>query len=86
MTATSETKPDLPPDGGPAFPRVTTNAFTGGARVAAGSMSLRDWFAGQALTGLATLCGAGAPDYPFEELAADAFRAADAMLAVRGER
>lgn len=65
-------------DGGPAFPsaknimdpRTTSRDFNPG-------MTLRDWFAGQALAGiLATdpglLCG---------EVAADAYSFADAMLA-----
>jgi hypothetical protein len=44
-------------------------------------MSLRDWFAGQALTGLASTY----PSYQIETLAAQAYRLADAMLKAREE-
>ena len=71
-------------DGGPAFPR------DGGEAVGTDGMSLRDWFAGQALAGtLASLVPneswpAGQPD-PFDALAASAYRQADAMLKARRE-
>jgi hypothetical protein len=67
-------------DGGPAFPAGTyCNNF--GDEVPMRGMSLRDWFAGQALAGmranpaLAKLQPGGA--------AADAFADADAMLRAR---
>lgn len=67
-------------DGGPAFPQQCADALDVGM-VHAG-MSLRDWFAGQALTGI---CAAG---WQYEgndhaDLARDAYLQADAMLAVR---
>lgn len=64
-------------DGGPAFPFLPTqdrHSKTPG-------MSLRDWFAGQALAGFAT-----DKDYdtlPGSSLARDAYAIADAMLAQR---
>ena len=59
-------------DGGPAFP-VEWKTFNGGL----GGMSLRDWFAGQALAGLLanTECHATPEGY-----ASDAYMQADAML------
>lgn len=41
-------------DGGPAFPHVGCNT-NGGINVVEPGMSLRDWFAGQALAGMASL-------------------------------
>lgn len=65
-------------DGGPAFPR----AHGGGMASAQNGMSLRDWFAGQALAGKL----AGAPNnisYYAPAIAYDAYVMADAMLAAR---
>jgi hypothetical protein len=60
-------------DGGPAFPHPS-----GEFHSADTGMSLRDWFAGQALAGV---------DNPWasvpHELAMQSYRIADAMLAVR---
>ena len=58
-------------DGGPAFPRHAYDGHDG--------MSLRDWFAGQALAGLTA-----DPDMPtFHKCAEIAYACADAMLAAR---
>lgn len=68
-------------DGGPAFPVVgmsqignqpITSVFNGG-------MSLRDYFAAQALEGLLCACCAGLPG----EAASNAYKYADAMLEAR---
>ncbi len=56
-------------DGGAAFPW--------GASIR-GGMTLRDWFAGQALAGL---LAAGPHDCTTAEIASDAYRHADSMLA-----
>lgn len=73
-------------DGGPAF--AYGNHEQGGAS----GMSLRDWFAGQALAGMMAMpsdpysgnfhnnCGE-----PFTGAAEYAYRMADAMLAARGQ-
>lgn len=70
------------PDGGPAFPAATDNRS---------GMSLRDWFAGQALAGLAAVFA----DYDYVKTAAEngmtvpeftakrVYEYADAMLAER---
>ena len=60
-------------DGGPAFPNNDAHgcAYTG--------MTLRDWFAGQAL---AASCPIG---YPVKGIAKRAYEAADAMIAAREE-
>jgi hypothetical protein len=79
-------------DGGPAFPReayVNPNGTT--IRTGSDGMSLRDWFAGQALTGIL------GPNYDWftsgdrtgsraHEAAYFAYSLADAMLAARGAR
>lgn len=81
-------------DGGPAFPfTYTTDSDTystmpngqvvpPGFTVELGGMSLRDWFAGQALSGMSA-----SPNCPkdFDEhhLARSAYEIADAMLAAR---
>lgn len=87
----SETKDD----GGPAFPRPAAEHSQGGHFEQSG-MSLRDWFAGQALSGIAAgLCAntATLPGEPcferamgrfvFDSATQDAYRIADAMLAAR---
>jgi hypothetical protein len=67
-------------DGGPAFPRSDYDNSTAG-------MTLRDWFAGQALAGI--LGGGFADTIPHDDLnggrdaAAFAYQYADAMLAAR---
>lgn len=61
-------------DGGPAFP-VPLNARFG--------MSLRDWFAGQALAGL---LANELHDATWDGFAADAYGLADAMIAAKRER
>lgn len=74
-----------PDDGGPAFPGSVRDSRKKLKRDP--GMSLRDWFAGQALAGLSSHCdnegwalwmGAGRKD-----LAAEAYEIADAMLEVR---
>lgn len=72
-----------PGDGGPAFPRATHNQK---------GMSLRDYFAGQALAGVVMSVSAFAESHesiPFEvmraRVVAEAYAIADAMLAERKE-
>ncbi len=60
-------------DGGPAFP-------TGAFPITPG-MTLRDWFAGQALAGMLADNRVGTP----QQFAVIAFRVAEAMLAARKE-
>jgi len=78
-------------DGGPAFPHlrrhISDNTYI---PLAEGGMSLRDWFAGQALAGIsmATTTAAihGIGKVPPPEIEAEwAFATADAMLAEREE-
>jgi uncharacterized protein YodC (DUF2158 family) len=62
-------------DGGPAFPREYTHKGCSG-------MSLRDWFAGQALANSRTFFGENSSATP-EDVALQAYAVADAMLAER---
>ena len=72
-------------NGGPAFP---THGGAGGDddprnHTLGGGLSMRDWFAGQALAGIMAnpeLDGAGSA----KQAAVVAYQAADAMLAARG--
>lgn len=72
-------------DGGPAFPTTPKGEIVGGV---AGGMSLRDWFAGQALAAVLRLyaenndCGIGT-DHLLRNCPIHAYRIADAMLAAR---
>lgn len=77
-----------PDDGGPAFPTpfLATEAGRAAAQ-ALGGMSLRDWFAGQALAGeMASYAGSCAdPANHADEIAARCLKIADAMLAARAK-
>lgn len=67
------------PDGGPAFPVWDTSQ-----NVPLPGMTIRDWFAGQALAGLtARSSTVGAP---LRSFASDAYKLADAMLDAREAR
>ncbi len=73
-------------DGGPAFPHTLSQAKDEKDEIyyyqTEGGMSLRDWFAGQALVGLAAsgeLSGSGAARMAAEY----AYQVADAMLEAR---
>ena len=64
-------------DGGPAFPTDQTRSLHKTPSVS-GGMSLRDWFAGQAL---ARLVESGVEqNFPEEHIAGVCYRIADAML------
>lgn len=72
-------------DGGPAFPcRVSNEHFTYPDTQYIG-MSLRDWFAGQAMKGL-IIDPANWHVTGDTTLGEAAYRLADAMLAARGQR
>lgn len=67
-------------DGGPAFPQ----GHLDGPHVNPSGMSLRDWFAGQALSGYMTIVDdRPAPNYQYD--ARLMYELADAMLAARKE-
>ena len=68
------------PDGGPAFPRAGLK-LAGGVDPSTNGMTLRDWFAGQAMTGVLALQDADERSY--ENLAMHCYAFADAMLAAR---
>lgn len=78
-------------DGGPAFPKTQFRdvlccnkhgeRITKGMLVDVGGMSLRDWFAGQALMGLMA-CNCLTSDEA--DIARLAYKQADAMLEARG--
>lgn len=66
-------------DGGPAFPIEMT-----GTPYAPG-MTLRDWFAGQALIGLLSNPNHQVGTVTFERIGQDAYKFAYAMIAARDE-
>jgi hypothetical protein len=93
MADTMKTKTLAPADGGAAFPtsRVVLNGQDAldGVEIYGPGMTLRDWFAGQALAGMLAM-----PSYdngnfhdncgePFAGPAGYAYRMADAMIAAR---
>ncbi len=72
-------------DGGPAFGQVKSTDYlvSSTARIeTVGGMTLRDWFAGQALAGMIRSHGDECDGYR-EYMAKNAYRAADAMIAAR---
>lgn len=71
-------------DGGPAFPPSVAISPAGDTYYGDPGMTLRDWFAGQALGGL---IASEAPDAEWQLLQVSqlAYRVADVMLAARGE-
>lgn len=85
ITELKEPMSDTKKDGGPAFPVMTTrwdNGNTGEINFShEGGMTLRDYFAGKAMNGMATACGWEGG--PFEKIASDAYKIADAMLKAR---
>ena len=68
-------------DGGPAFPHHETTS-TGEPFHDHLGMTLRDWFAGQALAGMMACPDCSGTE---AEFAASAYRNADAMLAARSK-
>ena len=70
-------------DGGSVFPMIDSDMNTAGERYyfPTGGMSLRDWFAGQALTGL--LAGDGKRDQGLTDMIMLTFKIADAMITQR---
>ena len=67
-------------DGGPAFPQPDVYHPSGQIQYGTPGMSLRDWFAGQALAGM-WACSVVRGNA--RELAETAYRNADAMIAAR---
>ena len=76
---------DAPNNGGPAFPHPGLADPTFHARGDVSGMTLRDWFAGQALPGLIAgyATAYGTPTHHRAEMVAEAYGFADAMLAAR---
>ena len=76
---------ETPHDGGPAFPQSDLSGYgIGPAERSNGGMTLRDWFAGQAIMGL---CADPSNHVLFrseDEAAESAYAIADAMIAARG--
>lgn len=67
-------------DGGPAFPRPVSHSDEGGTHFGFTGMTLRDYFAGQALAGILASANFGnVKDW----IGGKAYEAADSMLAAR---
>ncbi len=74
-------------DGGPAFPQLERDPWKQLHTETNQGMSLRDYFAGQALAGLlASVQWSNSGDGFGDHIAAHASNIADAMLAARGKR
>lgn len=71
-------------NGGPAFPVADSVYPNGQIQYGFTGMTLRDWFAGQALAGL--LANATLGSEPAGEIARWSYETADAMLAERAKR
>lgn len=69
----------MKPNGGPAFPSPTGNA------VQAGELTVRDWFAGQALAGYLASYSGTAKLPPADHAAGWAYAFADEMLKRRAQ-
>lgn len=80
-TTTITIGPPKPDSGGPAFPCPEQRAGEIGIRQAWDGMSLRDWFAGQAMVGMLT----DGYNEDSTHLATDAYDVADRMLAERAK-
>jgi hypothetical protein len=79
-------------DGGPAFPIPDSHHANGQVQYGANGMTLRDWFAGQALAGEMASQSAEKGEYliscsseTLEKKASLFYRFADAMIAARKE-
>jgi len=79
------TQAEAKQDGGPAFPQSDLSAYgMGPSATGTDGMSLRDWFAGQALAGcLASITTTGPIPNLEKSVAQSAYDYADAMLAAR---
>jgi hypothetical protein len=72
--------------GGPAFPRADSISPDGTFWEAGnGGMTLRDWFAGQALAGIARDTSGDVTFHSLKQSAEEAYFYADAMLAERSK-
>jgi hypothetical protein len=70
-------------NGGPAFPIPDSHHANGQVQYGSNGMSLRDWFAGQALAGALQNYTTSKFGCTEKEVALGAYRYADAMLAAR---
>jgi hypothetical protein len=80
---------DMIDDGGPAFPSAGYNDMHGDHHPPVYGMSLRDWFAGQALAGMLSPerrgGGGSESSNSVRAISRDAYLLADAMLAARSK-
>ncbi len=67
-------------DGGPAFPVPDSHYADGQVQYGSNGMTLRDWYAGQALAGLEANSSV---DMTVEDAAVMAYQLADAMIKAR---
>ena len=70
-------------DGGPAFPRPGISSNWGEGHFAYTGVTLRDYFAGQAMAGILASANFGSTK---DWIGGKAYEAADAMLAAREEK
>ncbi len=70
-------------DGGPAFPKFQPHQNVCVCQACASGMSLRDWFAGMALSSGKTLWGKIGEIYDEQRIAFEMYSIADAMIKER---
>ncbi len=73
-------------DGGPAFPVADTVYPSGQTQWGSNGMTLRDWFAGQALAGLSANPREDYSGTTRDDKAVESYRQADAMIAARDRK
>lgn len=73
-------------DGGPAFPNTPDMMQSANLGFDGAGMSLRDWFAGQAISTLINKCEDSYGAWTPSNVAAGCYAVADAMIAARNDR
>ena len=68
-------------DGGPAFPSGLVSVGDGDSQAYTAGMSLRDWFAGQAM--ISYSAHPNSEDWEYDSVARSAYAQADAMMRAR---
>ena len=86
-TAGADSRPSAPrrDDGGPAFPHRRPSEYVAYPDTCFAGMTLRDWFAGQALTAVLEARAVAGLDCGQESIALECYELADALLDARAK-